>query len=95
MPWEKFLSTQELWIQILLPPKCRCMATYFIDKTTGSSLYFHKGGNQDGKLWSMVRFKDLDELTSMLEQPDVQIITDLNIPERMKKQLDKNDKNEL
>jgi len=52
-------------------------ATYFIDKTTGSSLYFHKGGKQDGKLWSGASF-DPDEIPKMLEQPEVKVITDLS-----------------
>ena len=51
-------------------------ATYFIDKTTGSSMYFYKGGKQDGKLWSVARFNP-DEIPSMLQQPQVKVITDI------------------
>lgn len=52
-------------------------ATYFIDKTTGSSLYFHKDGKQDGKLWSGASFDPAD-IPRMLEQPEVKVITDLS-----------------
>ena len=51
-------------------------ATYFIDKITGSSLCFHKGDKQDGKLWSAVAFNP-NEILSMLQRPDVKVITDL------------------
>ena len=51
-------------------------ATYFIDKNTGSSLCFYKGGKQAGKLWSAANF-DLNEIEKMLKQPEVKIITDL------------------
>ena len=51
-------------------------ATYFIDKNTGSSLCFYKGGKQAGKLWSAAKF-DLNEIEKMLKQPEVKIITDL------------------
>lgn len=52
-------------------------ATYFIDKTTGSSLYFHKGGKQDGKLWSGASFNPAN-IPKMLKQPEVKVITDLS-----------------
>ena len=50
-------------------------ATYFIDKITGSSLCFHKGDKQDGKLWSAAKF-DPEMIPDMLNQPNVKIITD-------------------
>ena len=52
-------------------------ATYFIDKTTGSSIYFHKGGKQDGKLWSGASFNPA-VIPKMLEQPETIVITDLS-----------------
>jgi hypothetical protein len=52
-------------------------ATYFINKTTGSSLYFHKDGKQAGKLWSGAIFDPAD-IPKMLKQPEVKVITDLN-----------------
>jgi hypothetical protein len=51
-------------------------ATYFIDQTTGSSLCFRKGGKQDGKLWTAKGF-DPDKIPSILQQPEVKVITDL------------------
>jgi hypothetical protein len=52
-------------------------ATYFIDKNIGVAMYFHKGGKQDGKLWSLTTF-DPDGITAMLNKPNVYIITDFN-----------------
>jgi hypothetical protein len=52
-----------------------------IISTELQAFYFHKGDKQDGKLWSVVRFNP----------NHVKIITDLNIPERMKEKLDKNE----
>lgn len=52
-------------------------ATYFIEKNTGASMYFQKGGKQDGKLWSVTRF-DLDIILTMLNHPSVYVITDFN-----------------
>lgn len=49
-------------------------ATYFIDKRTGASVYFRKGGKQDGKLWSITRF-DPDEIPNMVDHPSVYVIT--------------------
>ena len=52
-------------------------ATYFIDKNRGASMYFRKGGKQDGKLWSVTRF-DPDSISTILDHPSVDVITDFN-----------------
>ena len=52
-------------------------ATYYIDKTTGSSFYFHKDSKQAGKLWSGTIFDPAD-IPKMLKKPEVKVITDLN-----------------
>lgn len=52
-------------------------ATYFIDQNTGAAMYFRRKGKQDGKLWSVKRF-DPDSISTMLNNPDVKLITDFN-----------------
>lgn len=55
-------------------------AIYFLDKTTGSALYFDKDGKLAGKLWSGAAFKPA-KISEMLKQPEVKIITDLKTDE--------------
>ena len=52
-------------------------ATYFIDQTTGSYMCFHKGGKQDGKLWTVVRFNP-KKIPDMLQKSEVKVITDFD-----------------
>ena len=64
-------------VEMPVPEAPAQRATYFMDKTTGSSLYFHKGGKQDGKLWSGANFNPAN-IPKMLDQPEVKGITDLS-----------------
>ena len=43
----------------------------------GASMYFRKGGKQDGKLWSVTRFNP-DNIPAMLAHPSVGVITYFN-----------------
>ena len=63
-----------------MPPMHKCPThevTYFIDKTTGSSLSFRRDSKQAGKLLSNATFDPAD-IPKMLEQPEVKVITDLS-----------------
>ena len=51
-------------------------ATYYIDLATGNTVYFRKGGKQDGKLWSLANF-DPDAIDKMIKGPNVKKITDI------------------
>ena len=52
-------------------------ATYYLDQISGVAMVFHKGGPQDGKLWTMTQFPP-KEIPNMLQQPEVKVITDLS-----------------
>ena len=51
------------------------LATYFINKDTGFSIYFHADGKQAGKLWSVADLPK-SELFDILNQPEVRVLTD-------------------
>ena len=52
-------------------------AIYFIDKTTGASMYFRANGIQKGKLWSVTRFNPI-KIAEMSTNPGVVVITSSN-----------------
>lgn len=53
---------------------CQVMrATYFMEKSLGTSIYFMKGRKQDGKLWSVTQFNQSD-IPDMLKKSGVKII---------------------
>ena len=53
------------------------LGTFFIDTNTGNVVYFRKGGKQNGKLWSLDKFKPT-EINNMLQDPNINKITDIS-----------------